>query len=88
MLENTDRRRKKVAPVVMAVLVVLYMLPLIAVALLGAAGLIEIGGGLMPVLFVLLYIAVGGAVIAGVLVAMRQRLREIDGGEEEDASQY
>ena len=28
------------------------------------------------------------AVIAGVLLALRQRLREIDGGEEDDAAQY
>lgn len=88
MRGNTERRKKKIAPIVVTVLVVLYMVPVIAVAVLSMAGLLEIGGGPMPVLFVLLYVVVGAAVIGGVLLAMRQRLREIDGGEEEDASQY
>jgi len=30
----------------------------------------------------------GGGVVAGVFMALRQRLREIDGGEEEDAQKY
>jgi hypothetical protein len=30
----------------------------------------------------------GGAVVVGVILALNQRLREIDGGEEEEASQY
>ena len=37
---------------------------------------------------VLCYAIVGAAIIAGILLALRQRLREIDRGEEEDASQY
>ena len=37
---------------------------------------------------VLCYAIVGTAIIAGILLALRQRLREIDRGEEEDASQY
>ena len=88
MRGNTDRGKKKIAPIVVAVLVVLYMVPVLAVAVLSMAGLLEIGSGPMPVLFILLYVVVGAAVIGGVLLAMRQRLREIDGGEEEDASQY
>lgn len=82
-----NRKRKKIAPVVVAVLVVAYVGPLVgmvayAAGLLGAEG----GWGVLP--FLLLYAAAGGAVIIGVLAAMAQRLREIDGGEEEDASQY
>ena len=52
---------------------------------LGVAALVYLG----PVaLFLLGYLLLGGAVLVGVLKALRERLREIDGGEEEDASQY
>ena len=88
MQGNTERRKKKTAPVAAAVLVIVYILPLVTIAVLAMMDVIRLGGGALPVLFVLIYLAVGGAVIGGVLAAMGQRLREIDGGEEEDASQY
>ena len=79
--------RKKIAPIVMAVLVVLYVGPMVgmvayAAGLLGAEG----GWGILP--FLLLYALAGGAVIVGVLYAAAQRLRDIDGGEEDEASKY
>lgn len=79
--------KKKIAPVVIAALVVLYIGPLVgmvayAAGLLGAAG----DWGILP--FLLLYAGAGGAVIVGVLYAMAQRLREIDGGEEDEAKKY
>ena len=46
-------------------------------------------GRTVQVMFPLLcWLIVGGAVIVGAVKALRERLREIDGGEEEDASQY
>lgn len=62
MQKNT---KKKIAPVVVAVLVVAYVGPLVAM-ISYAAGLLgaEAGGwGVLP--FLLLYAAVGGAVIVG-----------------------
>ena len=84
MQRNT---KKKIAQVVVAAAVVLYVGPLVAMAayaagLLGAEG----GWGILP--FLLLYAIAGGAVIVGVLYAAAQRLREIDGGEEDEASKY
>ena len=84
MQRNT---KKKIAPVVVAAAVVLYVGPLVAMVayaagLLGAQG----GWGILP--FLLLYAFAGGAVIVGVLYAAAQRLREIDGGEEDEASKY
>ena len=67
------RSKKKIAPIVVAALVVVYLLPITG-GLGAAAGLLGA--------------AVGGAVIVGVLYAMGQRLREIDSGEEEDAKKY
>ena len=63
MQRNT---KKKIAPVVVAALVVLYIGPLVAMVayaagLLGAEG----GWGILP--FLLLYAFAGGAVIVGVL---------------------
>ena len=84
MQKNT---RKKIAPVVVAVLVVAYIAPLLAMVAY-AAGLLGAEGGWGVLPFLLLYAAVGGAVIVGVLAAMAQRLREIDGGEEDEASKY
>ncbi len=82
-----NRNRKKIAPVVIAVLVVAYVGPLVGMVAY-AAGLLGADGdwGVLP--FLLLYAAIGGAVIVGVLSAMAQRLREIDGGEEDDAKKY
>ena len=81
------RNRKKIAPVVIAALVVIYICPIIGMVAY-AAGLAGAEGGwsILPVL--LLYAAVGGAVVIGVLAAAAQRLREIDGGEEDEASKY
>lgn len=81
------RSRKKIAPIVVAVLVVAYLLPIIG-GLAAAAGLLGATEEWAAVPFLLLYILAGGAVIAGVLYAMGQRLREIDSGEEENAKKY
>lgn len=79
--------KKKIAPIVMTVLVIAYVAPLMAIVL-AAMGLWS-GGETVNVMFPLLcWLIAGGAVIVGVVKALRQRLREIDGGEEEDASRY
>ena len=84
MRKNT---KKKIAPVVVTALVVAYMGPIVA-AVAYAAGLLGAEGGWGILLFMLLYAGIGGAVIVGILAAMTQRLREIDGGEEDEASKY
>lgn len=79
--------KKKIAPIIMTVLVIAYVAPLMAVVL-GGMGLFS-GGETVNVMFPLLcWLIAGAAVIAGAVKALRERLREIDGGEEEDASQY
>ena len=81
------RSKKKIAPIVAAVLVVVYLLPITG-GLAAAAGLLGATEEWAAIPFLLTYILVGGAVIVGVLYAMGQRLREIDSGEEEDAKKY
>ncbi len=80
MQNNT---KKKIAPVVITILFLLYIGPIVAFLLMAATW---IDGGFTP--FILLYAAGGGAVIAGIITALSQRLKEIDGGEEEDAKKY
>ena len=82
-----NRNKKKIAPVVIAALVVAYVGPMVAAVAYAAGMLGEAGGwGVLP--FLLLYAVAGGAVIVGILAAMAQRLREIDGGEEDAAQKY
>lgn len=87
MQKNT---KKKIAPIIITLLVVLYMGSLI-VLVLGAAGVISFLGGFniaFPFPFLLIYALAGLAVIVGIILALRQRLREIDGGEEDEAGKY
>ena len=46
------------------------------------------GLSLFALVFLAAYLVLGGAVIFGVIRALLQRLDEIDGGEEDEASQY
>ena len=85
MRNNTSK--KKIAAVVVAILVLLYVGPLVVMVLAAIIGLSKtLEWGILP--FLLMYAVIGGAVLAGVLIALAQRLREIDGGEEEDAKKY
>lgn len=86
-MRKTSKRGKKIAPVIVTALVVLYILPLVVFAL-RALQALGGSGGILAVIFLLLYLFAGGAVIGGVIKALLERLREIDGGEEDDASQY
>lgn len=82
MPNNSDRRRKKIAPLLCAggaILVLsIYLLPLLA----------EVGGHFLAAAFLVLYALVVLAMIGGVIAALVQRLREIERGEEEDARKY
>ena len=82
-----SRSTKKIAPIVVAVLGVLYVGPMVGMLAM-TAGLVDGAGAGAIAPFLLLYAFAGGAVIVGVLWAMAQRLQEIDGGEEEDAKKY
>ncbi len=85
MRNNTSK--KKIAAVVVAILVLLYVGPMVGMVLAAIIGLSKtLEWGILP--FLLMYAVIGGAVLAGVLIALAQRLREIDGGEEEDAKKY
>lgn len=86
MPNNSDRRRKKIAPLlcaggailVLGVYLGALLLPLLA----------EVSGYFLAAAFLVLYALVVLAMIGGVITALVQRLREIERGEEEDARKY
>ena len=85
---SSDRRKKRIASISAALFVLFYILPLVLGAVCAAVEFLRDGEGFAAMLFLLIYGVLGGAVVAGVVLALRQRLREIDGGEEDDAAQY
>lgn len=82
--------KKKLVPIIIAVLAVIFlggmwMVPILMVLI---RCIRTMGEQIYLTFPVLCYAIVGAAVIAGILLALRQRLREIDKEEEEDAAQY
>ena len=88
MPNNSDRRKKRIGSIMAALFVLFYILPLVIGSVFAAVAFIRGGECFAAILFLLIYGVLGGAVVIGVLLALRQRLREIDGGEEDDAAQY
>lgn len=87
MPNNSDRRRKKIAPLLCAGGAIL-VLSIYLGALLLLPLLAEVGGHFLAAAFLVLYALVVLAMIGGVIAALVQRLREIERGEEEDARKY
>ena len=88
MPNNSDRRKKRIGSIMAALFVLFYILPLVIGSVFAAVAFIRGGECFAAILFLLIYGVLGGAVTVGVILALRQRLREIKGGEEDDASQY
>lgn len=79
---ENDRKKKKYGPLMAAAAMITLMCGLIALFI--WAELIEP----IPIGIMLILIALPIAVIIGVILALRQRLSEIEGGEENEASKY
>ncbi len=86
MPNNSDRRRKKIAPLLCASGAILVLGVYLGALLLPL--LAEVGGHFLAAAFLVLYALVVLAMIGGVIAALVQRLREIERGEEEDARKY
>lgn len=81
-IEKRDIRKKKVGPIIAAAVCSLFMLGIVGV-MIWAYTMEPIPLGVMTL--ILLPVA---AVIVGILIALGQRLKEIDRGEEDEARQY
>jgi DNA-binding transcriptional MerR regulator len=84
-VQKNDVRKKYVAPVAVTVLVILFMVGLIAFV----AWALSTDMPPKPViLFLAMYLLAGLGVIFGVIWCLRQRIKEIQGGEEDEARKY
>ena len=88
MQSNSERRGKRKGSILSAAVVLLWLAGLILAVALTALEAARAGECGAAALLLALYGVLGGAAVIGVLLALRQRLREIDGGEEDDAAQY
>jgi len=79
---ETDTRKKKAVPMIAAIVMALFMMALIWLIVWA-----EMEDPLPIGLFVVILL-VPVAVIAGTFMALKQRLKEIEGGEENEASKY
>ena len=87
MPSSSDGKRRRGA-LLSALVVLLWLAGLVAVVIFAAVEAAREGAMGAGALLVLLYGTLGSAAMVGVLIALRQRLREIEGGEEDDAAQY
>ena len=82
----TKNKNSRIAPILCALLFVTVSTLVLALIL---VPIIDNAFGFAPaIIFLLIYAAIIIAVIAGILMALRQRLKEIKEGEENAASQY
>lgn len=87
MRSDTEKTRKSLAAAV-AALVVVVILGLVLLSLLSALEETAVFGVHLATAFLVVYALVILAMILGVVAALRQRLRELKGGEEEEAKKY
>ena len=87
MRSSSDGKKRRGA-MLSALVVLLWLAGLVAVVIFAAAEAAREGAIGAGALLVLLYGTLGGAAMVGILIALRQRLQEIEGGEEDDAAQY
>lgn len=78
--------KKKLAPILCAGIVIALLLAYLAVFLYPVLGA-ELGDAVAVVVLILAALGIL-AVVGGVALALGQRLKEIEGGEEEDAKKY
>lgn len=79
-VEHVDKKRK--APIIAAVVMILFMAATIALMVWGY--LLEP----IPIVIFIILMAIPIAIIVGVLLALKERIKQIEGGEEDAASKY
>ena len=82
---NQNRTRKKIAPWIVALVFIVFLGTYIGILIFAQLQAKDVP---FAVVFIGLYIVILAAMIVGIIIALRQRLKEIDGGEEDEALQY
>ncbi len=80
-----DVRRRYVAPAAVTAMMVTLMLTLTA---LGVWAFLSEGENAPPAILMAVFLLIPAAIIVGVLMALKQRWKELKGGEEDEAKQY
>lgn len=83
MRNTTDKKRGAIACAALGIGFFAVILAVILVPMVG-----EAYGDVMVWIFLLVYGGIILAIILGIAAALRQRLRELESGEEEDAKKY
>ena len=83
---SRNKEDKKRGAVISAVIIITMLAVFVGCILFPLIS--EMGGVFFAVMLLMLYIAGILAVIFGVIAALKQRLDEIEGGEEEEAKKY
>ncbi|MCR5100233.1 MAG: MerR family transcriptional regulator [Butyrivibrio sp.] len=82
-VKKTDIKKSKRAPIIAAAVFIMFMLAMIIIMIWAKFADPE-----MPFGFLIFSIVLFGSMIAGVILALKQRLKEIEGGELNEASKY
>ena len=83
---DQEKNRKKRASIISAVVIIAILGVFVGCILFPLIG--EMAGRFFAFMLLLLYAGGIIAVIVGIVMALNQRLREIEGGEEEEARKY
>ena len=81
-----DVIRKKRAAIICAAIVIAGLILYLAAFIYSIAGAVY--GEMAAVLILMMLVLIIAEVIAGVVIALCQRINELEGGEEEDAKKY
>ena len=81
-----NKEEKKRGAVISAVIIITMLAVFVGCILFPLIS--EMGGVFFAVMLLMLYVGGILAVIFGILAALKQRLEEIEGGEEEEAKKY
>ena len=83
---SRNKEEKKRGAIISAVIIITMLAVFVGCILFPLIS--EMGGVFFAVMLLMLYIAGILAVIFGIIAALKQRLEEIEGGEEEEAKKY
>lgn len=81
-IEKRDTQKRKKGPMIAAAIMTLLMLLVMGLVLWGNTQ------DPLPIGILLIILAIPCVVVVGVVLALKQRLKEIEGGEEDEASKY
>ena len=86
MRETIEQKKKKKGAWICALVVIAGLLLYLGVALIPVISE-SLGDGFVLV-FIAFYVLLIAVLVIGILIALKLRLKEIEGGEEEDAKKY